>query len=82
MWDLETRKGNYCYIYIYFFPRGKIVSFLLFSTCFYWCKSWSLHDVAGTLNMPTLYHLWVWEREAHINWSVVTCQGSTCLKLP
>ena len=21
--------------------------------------------------------LWVWEREAHINWSMVTCQGST-----
>ena len=30
-----------------------------------------------TFNMPTSYHKWVWEREAHINWSMVTCQGST-----
>ena len=25
----------------------------------------------------TSYQQWVWEREAHINWSMVTCQGST-----
>ena len=31
----------------------------------------------GTSDMPTSYQLWVWEREAHINWSMVTCQGST-----
>ena len=27
--------------------------------------------------MPTSYQKWVWEREAHIDWSMVTCQGST-----
>ena len=31
---------------------------------------------AGTFNMPTSYQ-WVWEREAHINWYMVTCQGNT-----
>ena len=25
--------------------------------------------------------VWVWKREAHINWSMVTCQGSTRLEL-
>ena len=25
---------------------------------------------------------WVWEREAHINWSMATCQGSTRSELP
>ena len=24
----------------------------------------------------------VWEREAHINWPMVTCQGSTLSELP
>ena len=37
---------------------------------------------AGTFNMPTSYQWWVWEREALINWSMVTCQGSTRLELP
>ena len=36
----------------------------------------------GTFNMPTSYQEWVWEREAHINWSMVTCQGSTRSELP
>ena len=27
--------------------------------------------------ITTSYHQWVWEREAHTNWSMVTCQGST-----
>ena len=34
--------------------------------------------VARIFNMPTSYQWWVWEREAHINWSLMTCQGSTC----
>ena len=37
---------------------------------------------AGTFNMPTLYQKWVWEREAHINWSMMTCQGCTRSELP
>ena len=32
---------------------------------------------AGTFNMPTSYQQWLCEREANINWSMVTCQGST-----
>ena len=32
--------------------------------------------------MPTSYQQWVWEGEAHINWSMVTYQGSTRSKLP
>ena len=32
---------------------------------------------AGTFNMPTSYQKRVWEREAHINWSMATFQGST-----
>ena len=32
---------------------------------------------AVTFNMPTSYQKRVWEREAHINWSMATCQGST-----
>ena len=38
--------------------------------------------IAGTFNMPTSYQQWVWEREAHMNWSMVTCQGSTRSELP
>ena len=34
-------------------------------------------NLHGTFNMPTSYQSWVWEREAHINRSMVTCQGST-----
>ena len=30
-----------------------------------------------TLSTPTSYQKWVWEREAHFNWSMVTCQSST-----
>ena len=30
----------------------------------------------GTFNMPTSYQLWVWERDANINWSMVTCQAA------
>ena len=37
---------------------------------------------AGTFNMPTSYQQWVWEREANVNWSMVTCQGSTRSELP
>ena len=37
----------------------------------------SVHYTAGTFNMPTSYQQWVWEREANIIWSMVTCQGST-----
>ena len=34
-------------------------------------------------NMPTSYQWWLFEREAHINWSMmVTCRGSTRLDLP
>ena len=33
-------------------------------------------------NMPTAYQQWVWEREVHINWSMVTCHGSTHSELP
>ena len=40
------------------------------------------YGTAGTFNMPTLYQQRVWEREANINWSMVTCQGSTRLELP
>ena len=32
--------------------------------------------------MPTLYQQWAWERDAHINWSMVTCQGNTRSELP
>ena len=49
---------------------------LLFSTCIQY------QVYAGTFNMPTSYQEWVWEREAHFNWSMVTCQGSTRLELP
>ena len=28
------------------------------------------------------YQEWVWKREAHINWSVMICQGSTRSELP
>ena len=28
------------------------------------------------------YQQWEWEREAHINWSMVTCQGSIRSELP
>ena len=37
---------------------------------------------ADTFNMSTSYQKWVWEREAYINWSMATCQGSTCSELP
>ena len=37
---------------------------------------------AVIFNMLTSYHQWVWQREAHINWSMLTCQGSTRLELP
>ena len=37
----------------------------------------ALRSIAGTFDMPTSYQWWVWEREAHINWSMVTYQGST-----
>ena len=39
-------------------------------------------SVAGTFNMPTSYRQWVWKREAFINWSMATCQGSTRSELP
>ena len=32
--------------------------------------------------ITTSYQQWVWERGANINWSMVTCQGSTRLELP
>ena len=32
--------------------------------------------------ITTSYQKWVWEREAHINWSMKTCQGSTRSELP
>ena len=38
--------------------------------------------IAGTFNMPTSYQWWVREREANMNWSMVTCKGSTRLELP
>ena len=28
------------------------------------------------------HFMWMWEREAYINWSMVTCQGSTRSELP
>ena len=37
---------------------------------------------AGTFNRPTSNQKWVWEREANITWSMVTCQGSIRLELP
>ena len=37
---------------------------------------------AGTFNIPTSYQQGVWKTEAHIKWSMVTCQGSTRLALP
>ena len=37
---------------------------------------------ADAFNMATSYQQWVWEREANINWSMVTCQGSTRSELP
>ena len=40
------------------------------------------YTIAGTFNMPTPYQQWVWQREAHIDWSMVTCQGSTRSELP
>ena len=46
------------------------------------CSLVSRELLADTFNMPTLYQKWVWEREAHINWSMVTCQDSTRLELP
>ena len=41
-----------------------------------------VYVLAGTFNMPSSYQTWVWEREAHINWSMMTCQGSTRSELP
>ena len=38
--------------------------------------------IAGTFNIPTSYQQWVWEREAHINRSMVICRGSTRSELP
>ena len=38
--------------------------------------------VVGTFIIPTSYDWWVWEREAQIYWSMVTCQGSTRSELP
>ena len=32
--------------------------------------------------ITTSYQEWVWEKEAYINWSMVTCQGSTRSELP
>ena len=37
---------------------------------------------SGAFNMPTSHRKWVWEREAHINWSTMTCPGSTRSELP
>ena len=34
------------------------------------------------IRMPTSYRWWVWERKAHVIWSIVTCQGSTRSELP
>ena len=31
-------------------------------------------------NMPTSYQQWVWEREAYINWSMVTCKKATLVR--
>ena len=45
-------------------------------------KSSHFHRPAGTFNMPTSYQQWVWETEANINWSMVTCQGSPRSELP
>ena len=39
----------------------------------------SIHDI---FNIPTSYQQWVWEREAHIIWSLVTCEDSTRSELP
>ena len=39
----------------------------------YYCK---------TFNTSTSCQSWVWEKEAHVNWSMVTCQGSTRSALP
>ena len=36
----------------------------------------------GTFNLPTSYQSWVWEGEANINWSMVTCHGSIRSELP
>ena len=41
-----------------------------------------VYTSAGTFNMPTSYQQRVWGREAHINWSMVTCQRSTRSELP
>ena len=49
------------------------------ATIFFLQKSYAY---AGTFNMPTSYQQWLWEREAHINWSMVTCKSSTPSDLP
>ena len=36
----------------------------------------------GIFIMPTSYQTWVWIKEAHIDWSMVTCLVSTRLELP
>ena len=33
--------------------------------------------VLYTFNTPTSCQQWVWVRDAHIDWSMLTCQGST-----
>ena len=48
----------------------------------YWATVIRELHIACTFNMTTSYQQWVWEREAHINWSMVTCQGSTRSELP
>ena len=42
------------------------------------------HHISPVLSRCALHpnSTWVWEREAHINWSMVTCQGSTRSELP
>ena len=50
--------------------------------CMYGHTYIHIHNTAGTFNMPTPYQQCVWERKAHINWSMVTCQGSTRSEVP
>ena len=42
----------------------------------------SIHYTSPVLQHAHFIPMWVWEREAHISWAMVTCQGRTRSELP
>ena len=64
---------------------GKVGSKKYLATSLYIYSHITLNNepyLAGSFVMLTSYQSWVWKREAHINWSMVTCQGNTRSGLP